>query len=619
MNVNTLTIAVLFGLWFVAFGRAFAAEEERTTVRPEDTGTALENPGLGWVFHYYDNVPAHYGSRLAPSDTLDDFPGLTVVYLRIPWSYLEPEEGRFDWAVLDTPAQRWIAKGKQVAFRFSCCESWLRWATPEWVQQAGAKGYNFRPGQGVVEDGPFWEPDYDDPIFLAKLDHFLAAAAARYDGNPEVAFIDVGSFGVWGEGHTYASSLRPYSADTVRRHIDLYRKHFPHTLLAANDDFASQGRGLETIEYARQQGLTLRDDSILVQGGENAYLNAAMAPAFWPHVPVILESEHYGGSRDRGNWQDGSQYLQAVEDYHASYVSIHWWPREFLDENRDLVDRINRRLGYRLQLVEASWPTVVPRDGVLRFTAQWRNAGVAPCLPGGYPAVTLKDAAGGIVGVFVDEGFDVRALPVGSPGEAEARIQEASLALPFNLKCGAFDVYVSVGTQTGTPRLALPLPEGDGQRRYRLGTLRVIGDYDVRVGTLEQRGDRYLLPLTWTIHRPLPAGVTPFCHFERNGVIEFQGLPEEGRPRPGLENEGQVELGCTFSVPETARGNTYTLKVGLWVPERLGQPDERLWPDRDAGDRRVAVGSLQVDVGGQVSFQAADLCNGKRKGQIGDG
>jgi len=457
-------------------GLSAHAGDGRIVVRPKDTGVALENPGMGWVFHFYDNVPRNYGSKLAPSDTLDDFPGLTVVYLRIPWSYIEPEEGRFNWSVVDTPAQRWIAKNKQVAFRFSCSESWMRYATPQWVEKAGAKGYNFRSGKGVVENGPLWEPDYDDPIFLQKLDRFFAASAARYDGNPEVAFIDVGSFGVWGEGHTFASSRLNFSAATIRRHIDLHLKHFKHTLLAANDDFVLQDRGVETVDYAQKRGLTLRDDSILVQGGKNAYFHADLAQAFWRSLPVILESEHYGGSRDRGNWKDGSQYLQAIEEYHASYASIHWWPREFLAENKALVEKINRRLGYRLQLMEASWPTSLSRSGTLPFSARWRNAGVAPCLPGGHPTLTLKDGKGGIAGVFVDEHFDVRSLPVGPPEQAEAKMQEAKFVLPFNLSPGTYEVYVSVGTPTGTPRIALPLPDGDGQRRYRMGTLKVIGE-----------------------------------------------------------------------------------------------------------------------------------------------
>ena len=44
--------------------------------------------------------------------------------------------------------------------------------------EAGAKGGFYRSGQAVGPDGP-WEPVFDDPVFLAKLDKFLAAFAAR--------------------------------------------------------------------------------------------------------------------------------------------------------------------------------------------------------------------------------------------------------------------------------------------------------------------------------------------------------------------------------------------------------------------------------------------------------
>ena len=35
--------------------------QKRTLVHPEDTGEALVNPGMGWGFHYYSNVPTNYG------------------------------------------------------------------------------------------------------------------------------------------------------------------------------------------------------------------------------------------------------------------------------------------------------------------------------------------------------------------------------------------------------------------------------------------------------------------------------------------------------------------------------------------------------------------------------
>ncbi|MBO7391012.1 MAG: twin-arginine translocation signal domain-containing protein, partial [Verrucomicrobia bacterium] len=97
-----------------------AAEENANVVfEPKDHGRALVNPAMGWTMHYYSNIISNYGSKLEPSDTLDDFPGLSTVYLRVPWSFIELEEGRFNWELLDTPAQRWIQKGKKVAFRIT--------------------------------------------------------------------------------------------------------------------------------------------------------------------------------------------------------------------------------------------------------------------------------------------------------------------------------------------------------------------------------------------------------------------------------------------------------------------------------------------------------------------
>ena len=112
----------------------------------------------------------------------------------------------------------------------------------------------------------------------------------------------------------------------------------------------------------------------------------------------------------------------------------------------------------------------------LKFASQWRNAGVAPCLPGGHPIVTLKDAQGGIVAVLADERFDVRSLPVGPPGKAESRGRGVDASpCRSNSSPGQYDVFISIGTGTGTPKIALPLAGDDGQRRYRIGTIQVVG------------------------------------------------------------------------------------------------------------------------------------------------
>lgn len=464
-----------------------AGENGRVTVALEDNGQPLVNPDMGWTLHFYSNVISNYGSKLEACDTLDDFPGLSTVYLRLPWSFIEPQEGRFDWSVVDTPAQRWIAKGKKIAFRISCCESWIRWATPKWVQDAGAKGHNFTVGRGVDENGPFWEPVYDDPVFLEKLERFLAEFSRRYDGNPNVAFIDVGSFGVWGEGHCWASTKLDVDDAVKKKHVDLHLKHFKRTLLAVSDDYIGPGNRVARhplTDYMLANRVTLRDDSICVQPPPNSWFHAELAGAFWPKLPVVLEHEHYGSSVRKNAWGDGSLLLRSVEEYHAAYMSIHWWPREFLDKNRPVIERINRRLGYRLQLREVSWPGRITLGQPFRVEATWANAGVAPCYPGGYMALTLKDKKGGIASLHVVDRLNMRDLQVGPPREAPTRDLRATFTMAQiyqdgprrfarSAAAGIHDVFVSVGTVDGTPQIALPLGHDDGQHRYRVGTVLV--------------------------------------------------------------------------------------------------------------------------------------------------
>ncbi len=461
-------------LAFLSIGGAMRAGEMATVIT-KDTQAALVNPGMGWTMHFYSNVPTNYGSKLDPSDTLDDFPGLSTVYLRIPWAFIEPEEGKFNWSILDTPAQRWIARGKRIALRLTCSENWMKYATPEWVRNAGALGTFYQFGKGRVDDSGTWDPFFDDPVFLEKLDKFLATAAARYDGNPNVEFIDVGTFGLWGEGHTHMSSLQD-NIEIQKTHIDLHLKHFKRTLLCISDDFAGHdkpGRRFPITDYALSKGVTLRDDSIMVQPPPRSWYHAEMAQEFWPRLPVILEHEHYGGSKSRGAW-DGERLLKSVEDYHASFMSIHWWPRILLEENREAIARINLRMGYRLQPVEITWPKTVEIGKPFMVQWAWCNKGVAPCYGGGFPALTLKDDKGGIVAVLSDETLNMRDLQTGPTDATPTRKHESEFVVGLvapTTKPGPYDVFISVGKRDGTPQIALPLEGDDGQRRYKLGAV----------------------------------------------------------------------------------------------------------------------------------------------------
>ncbi len=459
-------------------------------VKPVDHGGALLNPYMGWNAYYYTNKPDAYGARLAPSDTAEDFPGMHSVYLRVPWSMLEPEEGKFNWEMFDTPAQRWIEKGHQVCIRVTSTESWMYYATPKWVFDAGAKGYD-------VDKGWIIEPDYGDPVFLEKVENFVQAMAERYDSNPNVCFVDIGHLGMWGEGHTVMTSPKhgkEWGIEVQKQMIDLYCRHFKTTQLCISDDYAGpflRGDRFDITDYAFSRGVTLRDDSILVSKAPEQWYHAEMAQLFWPTMPVIIEHEHYGLSKGRGNW-DNDLLVESVEAYHASYMSIHWWPREEREDLGDAVERINRRLGYRLRMSRAVWPVQVDFGQEFVIESDWSNSAVAPCYKGGHPCFTLKDEKGGIIAALVDTALDVKDLPVAEPEKATPR----SITSRFNIApsfpdnpakenpyyyyravpAGTYDLYISVGRADGTPLYELPYGGCDGHKRYRIGRITVRGE-----------------------------------------------------------------------------------------------------------------------------------------------
>jgi hypothetical protein len=200
-------------------------------------------------------------------------------------------------------------------------------------------------------------------------------------------------------------------------------------------------------------------------------------------MPVILETEHYGYSKRR-NAFTRELFIQSVEDYHASYMSIHWWPHVFLEENKEAIDLINQRLGYRIQVPEVRWPEKIKPGEPFTVNISLANAGVAPCYPGGYPCITLKDEKGGIVSVLADDSFNVRRLKVGKPGEAPIETVNSTFVVApafkdpartffRNVMPGTYDIYVSVGALDGTPMIRLPYDGDDGHKRYKLGQIEI--------------------------------------------------------------------------------------------------------------------------------------------------
>jgi hypothetical protein len=462
----------------------------------QDAGRILVNPHKGWYHHYPDNHIDNY--RIARDADLLEFPGMDHLYIRLAWAYLQPEEGRFDWPVIDRLIDKWTAQGLGIAFRISCKETSTdrreqQYATPRWVMEAGAKGGYYRMGKAVGPDGP-WEPVFDDPIFLERLDRFLGAFAERYDGRPWLRYLDIGSIGDWGEGHSWAGSRLECGLEARRKHVDLHLKHFRRSPLVVSDDFvyalADPKERQELHAYVLSKGISYRDDSILVDG----YLPGVRetftvrSPGFFadafPKTPTVFELEHYGAVKRLGNWdaRQGSSLAKsgkglkgpdffrgALRLLHASYIGYHGDAREWLADNPDLTRELLNLCGYWLFPASIELPAEAAAGAAAPLVLTVENRGVAPP----YAPYELRSRLSG-------EGTDlVRVLAKGCrswmPGAPVSSRYE--LALPADLKSGPYGLSIGLfDAASGKDRpveLALKASSRDPQGYYRVATLKV--------------------------------------------------------------------------------------------------------------------------------------------------
>jgi len=351
-----------------------------------DTSKPCHNPHKGWYIHYFDNSLRKYGDRLDPEDDLKDFPCLSHIYLRLAWSYLEPEEKQYNWSLLDEQIEKWTKRGYTISFRITCKETAedQPFATPKWVMEKGAKGL-FHKSPGGAE---IWEPDYGDPIFLDALDRFHREFSLRYDGQPWVEYIDIGSFGDWGEFHTAASGDRDWPLEAILAHLDIHVRWYKRSKLMISDDIIGSRKAVDgsrdvLLAYLLDKEITLRDDGVSVlwfveRFGRSTLRSPELFEHFWRRMPINLELQHYHVTVEEGTWQKGEPFVAAAEESHATYLGFHGYPREWLRDNQELAISLGNRSGYWYFPKMIETLSTIVRGGSTEIRLVWENRGVAP-------------------------------------------------------------------------------------------------------------------------------------------------------------------------------------------------------------------------------------------------
>ena len=234
------------------------------------------------------------------ASTFSDNPSVAGTYLGYYWAQLEPQNGQYNWDLIDNDMKPWVNNGKHVIVRVSTA-GWKNWQPPNSQQGTPQWVYNLGVSSVMEADGAI-KPQYWNPVFLQNLNNFVKAFASRYDGNTSISAVEIG-VGDGGETKpdTYFKNnpkiLSTWMGigytdqvwwSTVQHIIDIYRASFHQMPLAAMPDatFIGGTRGYNeqlVLDYAVAHNLWLQDNGLIAN---------RTLPAQWKKVPVISEQRN---------------------------------------------------------------------------------------------------------------------------------------------------------------------------------------------------------------------------------------------------------------------------------------------------------------------------------------
>src|SRR5215204_739447 len=180
-NSETLPVAIttpVFGEPSVLPDPTKSTNVTRIKVQPELRDDYLPNPGIGWQIASATSSSLGFPESVAYANRRD-----------IAWSILNPAEGVYNWSVLDELLLNATAERKQFSFRVYTMvgEGYGGHMIPNWVLEKGAI---------ILSSG---EPDYSSCVYQEEWGRFVNELSRFYDGNRNIAFIDISGYGNFNE------------------------------------------------------------------------------------------------------------------------------------------------------------------------------------------------------------------------------------------------------------------------------------------------------------------------------------------------------------------------------------------------------------------------------------
>jgi len=327
------------------------------------------------------------------------------------WNKLNPAKDVYDWTELDKLLDALAEHNMGYALRVlpyspsfvkgnDTPEEDYDW-TPKFVYESGAKKITATvQWNGYRATVPVW----DDPVYLQAAKDFGTALAQKYDGDPRIEYIDIRSFGEWGEWHASHLNGSEMPSEAVQiEMLDHYASVFKKTLLV----LPSSGMG-DVYTHALSLGITKRDDGFISIPGRPD----SLVRAYEANLPTIAENQAgYATMLNNNDIIPGGylkwtpqRWVDAITTAHLTYYVLDQDSDEgykFYKENKALADSMSKVIGYNFRVVNAELVSVANAAGnavgnaatsSLNITV--KNTGVAPCFFDVYLVAEFVDSTG---------------------------------------------------------------------------------------------------------------------------------------------------------------------------------------------------------------------------------
>jgi hypothetical protein len=397
-------------------GRAdYADAFTSTVVRPAEYTGAFKNPLLGLRSdNYADQIARH--------------PYTTLTKAMIPWNTLENNQSDG------------VDKIRQVTEQ-------LFGGLPARNVKAIPRVYLHWPNVGKYWPADLTTDDFTSTVFRARMKRLIARLGQVWNNDPRIAFVDVGIIGQWGEEHhpSYASSGGTLPPEIEKELGDAYREAFPDKLIMNRypenfvdyrfgihwDVFGAPGNaggdGTDLMTAALEQPLHIDRWQVAPRGGE-------MDPMYMGEPDWTLASMRNAVKKN------ATRLVEIIQRLHWNHVFMLTWLDKSDPDLWDKASQIQKALGYRLVIDEASFTAAAQPGGSLTVRLKVRNTGASAFYyPWPLEVSLLKPDTREVAWKAVWDGVDLRTW---LPGRSIDILR--AFALPASLNLGDYVVALAI-------------------------------------------------------------------------------------------------------------------------------------------------------------------------------